>query len=372
MRIILAGGGTAGHINPALAIASYIKEQQPDTEILFIGNRDGMEQTLVKKAGFDISSIVISGFKRNFKPQSIVHNIKTVSRAFTASSKAKKIIKEFKPDICIGTGGYVSGPVIRCAAKLNIPTVIHEQNAFPGVTTKMLSKKVNKVMLAIEDAKKHLGEGVDFVVTGNPIREEILRVEKEEARKELGLDERPVILSFGGSLGARCINEAMASFVVRSSKDNKYQHIHAYGQQGTWFPDKVKEKGVNIEEHKNLDVRQYIDNMPVCLAACDLVVSRAGAITLSEIQAKGKPSVLIPSPYVAENHQYHNAMALVNKNAASLIEEKDLNDEILMKTVDAMVSDSKLLKQYSDNAQAMAITDANKRIYNIVKEILKK
>ena len=371
MRIVLAGGGTAGHINPALAIAAYIKEKEPQTEILFIGNRDGMEQTLVKKAGFDIKSIIISGFKRNLKPQAIVHNVKTVTRAFTATAKAKKIIADFKPDICIGTGGYVSGPVIRAACKLKIPTIIHEQNAFPGVTTKMLSKKVNRVMLAIEDAKKHLDSSIDYVVTGNPIREEILRVEKEDARKQLGLDNRPVILSFGGSLGARCINEAMSGFVVRSAKDQKYQHIHAYGQQGTWFPEKVKEKGADILAHSNLDIRQYIDNMPVCLAACDLVVSRAGAITLSEIQAKGKPAVLIPSPYVAENHQYHNAMALVNKQAASLIEEKDLNEDILMSTVDSMVSDSELLKKYSDNAQSMAITDANKRIYDIVKEIVK-
>ncbi|MBQ6625991.1 MAG: undecaprenyldiphospho-muramoylpentapeptide beta-N-acetylglucosaminyltransferase [Ruminococcus sp.] len=371
MKILLAGGGTAGHINPALAIAGYIKEKDPDTEILFIGNRDGMEQTLVKKAGFEIKSIVISGFKRNFKPKSIVHNVKTVSRVFTSSAKAKKIIKEFAPDICIGTGGYVSGPVIRSAVKLGIPAIIHEQNAFPGVTTKMLSKKVNKVMLAVEDAKKHLDAGVDFVVTGNPIREEILKVDKDEARKALGLDERPVILSFGGSLGARCINEAVADLVVRSAKDQKFQHIHAYGQQGTWFPELVKEKGVIIEEYKNLDIRQYIDDMPLCLAACDLVISRAGAITLSEVQAKGKPAVLIPSPYVAENHQFHNAMALVNKNAASVIEEKDLNSEKLIEAVDNMVSDKDLLKEYSSNAQAMAITDASDRIYNIVKEIVK-
>ncbi len=371
MKILLAGGGTAGHINPALAIASYIKEKEPQTEILFIGNRDGMEQTLVTKAGFPIESIVISGFKRNFKPQSIVHNVKTVTRMFTASAKAKKIIADFNPDLCIGTGGYVSGPVVRTAANMGIPCIIHEQNAFPGVTTKMLSKKVKKVMLAVEDAKKHLDSDVDFVVTGNPIREQILRVNKEDARKELGLDERPVVLSFGGSLGARCINEAMAGLVVRSAKDQKYQHIHAYGQQGTWFPQLVKEKGVDIEEYKNLDVRQYIDNMPTCLAACDVIVSRAGAITLSELQAKGKPAVLIPSPYVAENHQYHNAMALVNKRAASVIEEKDLTEEKLIKAVDDMVSDPQLLMEYSKNAQDMAITDACERIYSIVKDILK-
>lgn len=372
MRIVLAGGGTAGHINPALAIASYIKEQEPQTEILFIGNKDGMEQDLVKKAGFKIESIVISGFKRNFKPQSIVHNIKTVKRAFTASAKAKKIIADFKPDICIGTGGYVSGPVVRTAANMGIPAIVHEQNAFPGVTTKMLSKKVNKVMLAIEDAKKHLDDGVDFVVTGNPIREEILKTDKTKARQELNLDERPVVLSFGGSLGARCINEAMSGLVARSAKDQKYQHIHAYGKSSASFVDKVKENGVDINEYDNLDVRQYIDNMHVCLAACDLVVCRAGAITLSEIQAKGKPAVLIPSPYVAENHQYHNAMALVNKKAASLIEEKDLNAEILMKTVDSMLCEKELLEEYSKNAQSMAICDANKRIYDIVKEIVNK
>lgn len=371
MKILLAGGGTAGHINPALAIASYIKEKEPQTEILFIGNKDGMEQTLVPKAGFPIKSIVISGFKRNFKPQSVVHNVKTVGRMFTSSAKAKKLIADFNPDICIGTGGYVSGPVVRTAANMGIPCVIHEQNAFPGVTTKMLSKKVNKVMLAVEDAKNHLDSSVDFVVTGNPIREQILRVDKAQARKELGLDERPVVLSFGGSLGARCINEAVAGLVVRSAKDQKYQHIHAYGQQGTWFPQKVKEKGVDIKDYSNLDVRQYIDNMPTCLAACDVVVSRAGAITLSEIQAKGKPAVLIPSPYVAENHQYHNAMALVNKKAASIIEEKELNDEKLIKAVDDMLSDKMLLEEYSNNAKKMAITDASERIYNIVKDILK-
>ncbi|MBE6824682.1 MAG: undecaprenyldiphospho-muramoylpentapeptide beta-N-acetylglucosaminyltransferase [Ruminococcaceae bacterium] len=371
MKILLAGGGTAGHINPALAIAGYIKEKEPQTEILFIGNRDGMEQTLVTKAGFPIKSIVISGFKRNLKPQSIVHNIKTVSRVFTSSMKAKKLIKEFNPDICIGTGGYVSGPVIRTAANMGIPCIIHEQNAFPGVTTKMLSKKVKKVMLAVEDAKKHLDSDVNFVVTGNPIREDILKISKEEAREKLNLDERPVVLSFGGSLGARCINEAVAGLVVRSAKDQKYQHIHAYGQQGTWFPELVKEKGIDIKEYKNLDIRQYIDNMPLCLAACDLVVSRAGAITLSEIQAKGKPAVLIPSPYVAENHQFHNAMALVNKKAASIIEEKDLNEEKLIKAVDDMLLSSELLKEYSRNAFDMAITDASERIYKIVKEIVK-
>ena len=369
MKVLLAGGGTAGHINPALAIAGYIKKKRPETEFLFIGNRDGMEQRLVPQAGFDIRSITISGFKRSFSPKNMVENVKTVTRTFTSSHEAKKIISEFKPDICIGTGGYVSGPVIRTAAKMGIPCIIHEQNAYPGVTNKMLAKSVNKVMLAVPDAKKYF-EKADFVVTGNPVRGDILTADKEGSRAELKLDGRPMILSFGGSLGARKINEAVAVIVARSGKDGRYQHIHAYGKYGDWFPDLVKEKGTDISQCNNLDIRPYIDNMPTCMAAADLVICRAGAITLSEIQAMGKPAILIPSPNVAENHQYHNAMALVNAGAAEIIEESELSGETLMKTVDKMLLDPEKLKTISENSRKMAITDANERIYSIVKKTL--
>ena len=369
MKVLLAGGGTAGHINPALAIAGYIKKKRPETEFLFIGNRDGMEQRLVPQAGFDIKSITISGFKRSFSPKNMVENVKTVTRTFTSSHEAKKIISEFKPDICIGTGGYVSGPVIRTAAKMGIPCIIHEQNAYPGVTNKMLAKSVSKVMLAVPDAKKYF-EKADFVVTGNPVRGDILTADKEESRAELKLDGRPMILSFGGSLGARKINEAVADIVARSGKDGRYQHIHAYGKYGDWFPDLVKEKGTDISQCTNLDIRPYIDNMPTCMAAADLVICRAGAITLSEIQDMGKPAILIPSPNVAENHQYHNAMALVNAGAAEIIEESELSGETLMKTVDKMLLDPEKLKTISENSRKMAITDANERIYSIVKKTL--
>lgn len=369
MKVLLAGGGTAGHINPALAIAGYIKKKRPETEFLFIGNRDGMEQRLVPQAGFEIKSITISGFKRSFSPKSMVENVKTVTRTFTSSHEAKKIISEFKPDICIGTGGYVSGPVIRTASKMGIPCIIHEQNAYPGVTNKMLAKSVEKVMLAVPDAKKYF-EKADFVVTGNPVRGDILTADKEESRAELKLDERPMILSFGGSLGARKINEAVADIVARSGKDGRYQHIHAYGKYGDWFPDLVKEKGTDISQCTNLDIRPYIDNMPTCMAAADLVICRAGAITLSEIQAMGKPAILIPSPNVAENHQYHNAMALVNAGAAEIIEESELSGETLMKTVDKMLLDPEKLNTISKNSRKMAITDANERIYSVVKKTL--
>ena len=371
MKVLLAGGGTAGHINPAIAIAGYIKKMEPDAEILFIGNRDGMEQRLVKQAGFEIKSVVITGFKRSLSPKNIIHNIKTVGYSFESRSKAKKIIKEFDPDICIGTGGYVSGPVILAACNLGYKAVIHEQNAYPGVTNKMLAQSVNRVMLANEDAKSRFSDKANFVLTGNPIRPSILSTKHEEAKEKLGLDDsKPIILSFGGSLGAECINRSMAELIVRSAKDQKYHHIHAYGQQGTWMPDLLKSKGVDPEEYDNLDVRQYIDNMDECLAACDLVVSRAGAITLSEVQAKGRPAVLIPSPFVAENHQYHNAMSMVNKKAAKLIEQADLTGELLIETVDSMLTDKSVLEEYRQNAQKMAITDANERIYKTVKEVL--
>ena len=372
MKVLLAGGGTAGHINPALAIAGYIKEQEPDTEFLFIGNRDGMEQRLVKAAGFPIESVVISGFRRSLSPKNTIHNIKTVSRSFTSRALAKKIIKDFDPDICIGTGGYVSGPVILAACNLGYPAVIHEQNAYPGVTNKMLAKNVKRVMLANEDAKKHFDSRAFFVVTGNPIRPEILATKHDDAKKRLGLEqlERPIILSFGGSLGAKCINESMVELMARSAKDKKYYHIHAYGQQGAYTLDLLRAKGVDPEECDNLDVRPYIDNMNECLAACDLVVSRAGAITLSEIQAKGRPAVLIPSPFVAENHQFHNAMSMANKKAALVIEQKDLTGDKLIQTVDSIVADPKVLEKYRRNAQKMAITDANERIYKTIKEVL--
>ena len=370
MRLIFAGGGTAGHINPALAIAGYVKEKQPDAEILYIGNKGGMEERLVPQAGFEFKSVSVQGFRRKISFKSLKENIVTVRKAVKSTNDAKKIIKEFKPDICIGTGGYVSGPVLRAAAKLGIPILIHEQNAYPGITNKMLAKKAARVMLAMPAARDKFKGDYNFADTGNPIRGAILKEEKSSARKKLGLDERPVILSFGGSLGADNINKALADVIARSAKDGKYQHIHAYGQYGKWFPYLLKEKGADLDKAKNLDIREYINDMPVCLAAADVVVARAGAMTLSEIQVKGKPSILIPSPNVAENHQYHNAMALVNKKAAIMIEEKDLTPEKLTEAIDSLAASPKRLAEYSENAKKMGIANASERIYDIITEVV--
>ena len=365
MKVILAGGGTAGHINPAIAIANTIKLKDPSAKILYIGAKGKMEEQLVPKAGFDFKAIEITGFKRSLVPSAIKHNIKTLMLAISAEKKSKKIIKAFNPDICIGTGGYVSGPVIKAAQKLNIKTLIHEQNAFPGVTSKMLSKNAKCVMLAVEDAKRYFDKGCDFQVVGNPIRDEIKTISKAEAKKSLNLNEKPVMLSFGGSLGARKINEAMAEVIVYTAKNNLCQHIHAYGKFGKWFPDLLKEKGVDITNSK-LDIREYIDNMPTCLAAADLVVCRAGAITLSELQAAGKPAILIPSPNVAENHQYHNAMALVNKQAAFIVEEKELSSGKLLNLVKDLMNNKEKLKAYGENVKKLAKLNANELIYDII------
>ncbi len=370
MKVLFAGGGTAGHINPALAIAGYLREKEPDAQILYVGAKGGMEERLVPAAGFDFESITISGFQRKLSWKNIKKNVKTVVRVFTSSREARKIIGGFQPDLCVGTGGYVAGPVLREAMKMKIPAVIHEQNAFPGVTNKMLSKHADRTMLAVLDAQKYLDPTARCVLTGNPVRQAVIRANREESRKALHLDERPMILSFGGSLGARKINEAVADLLVKSARTDRFQHIHGYGQWGGWFPDLLKEKGLNLSEHPRIDVREYINNMPECLAAADLVICRAGAISLSELQAQGKAAILVPSPNVAENHQYHNAMAMVSRKAAAILEEKDLSGPALCKMVDDLFRQPETIRLLGENAHSMAILDTNERIYKIMKEVL--
>lgn len=370
MKVLFAGGGTAGHINPALAVAGYLKEKEPDADILYVGAKGGMEERLVPQAGFAFRGITVSGFHRGLSLKNVGRNLKTLVRVFTSSAEARRIIRSFGPDLCVGTGGYVAGPVVREAIRLGVPSLIHEQNAYPGITNKMLSRRANRTMLAVAAAQKYLDPAARCSLTGNPVRREVLRARREEARAKLGLDDRPLILSFGGSLGARKVNEAVADLLVQSAKSGKFQHIHGYGQWGRWFPELLREKGLDLGAHREIDVREYIDDMPDCLAAADLVICRAGAITLSELQAKGKASILIPSPNVAENHQYHNAMALVDRQAAVLIEEKDLTGEALCRRVEELFSDAGAIPRLSENAAKMAIPDACARIYRIMKEVL--
>lgn len=370
-RILIAAGGTGGHINPALGTAGYIKEKHPSAEIAFVGTADKMEATLVPQAGYELKTIEVSGFRRSFSLEAIKYNIGSVIKIIRSSSRIKKIIKEFKPDLVIGYGGYVSGPVLRMAAKMGIPTAIHEQNAYPGVANKAVAGKVDRVMLAVGDAAKLMKPKNPCVVTGLPVRGDILKGDRDFARAELGIpDNKTLILSMGGSLGAKPVNDAVLGLILNKHKDNDCVFLHATGKNGAWFAEKLEAEGVKTANNPSVRVTEYID-VPKCLPAADLVICRSGASTLSELQALGKPSILIPSPYVTENHQYHNAMALVNNSAALILEEKDLTPDKLTEMVNGLIADKSKLEEIGTNAKKMALIDATQRIYETLCEIVK-
>lgn len=363
MRILVTGGGTGGHINPAIAVAQYFRSQSPDNQILYAGTPEGMEARLVAKAGFDFAPIRVQGFTRSFLPQDILYNVKSAWLAVTSRSRARKILREFRPDVVLGTGGYVCGPVVLEASRMGIRTAIHESNAYPGVTNRLLARHVDLVFLAVEEARKRLPEGIRYEVVGNPIRESIIYQSREAARNALGLDERMCLLSVGGSLGADTINKMAADVMAWHWKQGLIQHIHGYGKNGrTKFPALLREKGIDLNGNSSIRVSEYIDNMDVCMAAADLLICRAGAITVSEIEATGKPAILVPSPNVAENHQYHNAMVLVNRGAACILEEKDYTPERIVGLVKDLYEHPDKRQALSENASRLAILDTASRI----------
>lgn len=371
MRFVFAAGGTGGHINPALAAAGELRRRHPDAEILFIGTPDHMEARLVPAAGFDFKTISIAGFQRKPTLKNMIKNIETVQLLLKSTGAVKAILRDFKPDVAVGFGGYVSGPVVRTAGQMGVKTAIHEQNAYPGVTNKALAKKADKVMLTVEAAKAHLSCKNEPIVTGLPIRREIFEADRAFARAALGVPEgAQMILSMGGSLGAKAINEAVCALISNLHTRKDLFFMHATGKYGKWVPDRLRENGVDLDTSKNVVIREYIDDMDICLAAADLVIGRAGASSLSEIEATGKASILIPSPNVAENHQYHNAMALVEQDAARLIEEKDLTADALTDLVDALVSHPTKLAQLGQNARKLAITDSAERICDILESLV--
>ena len=369
MHILFAGGGTAGHINPALSVAKYLQENYDNVKISYIGTEKGLESRLVREAGYDFYTIEVSGFQRKINFENVKKNIRAIKNAVVSSVKVKKILNELKPDVVVGTGGYVSGPVLRTAAKMGIKTAIHEQNAYPGVTTKMLIKLVDKVMLAMPEAATRLKFDREYIVTGNPVRSNLILADREANRKKLGITDETVILSFGGSLGAKAINEnifGVADYVNQNANCILY---HATGKNGY---SAFMEKFVNTEYSKNKNIRiiEYINNMDELLSVSDVVICRAGAITLAELQACGKASILIPSPYVAENHQYFNALTLKNRGAAEIVEEKDLSVESLKNTVKRMLGDDDILKNMANKAKESAISDSNKKIADVILSLL--
>ncbi len=365
MRILFACGGTAGHINPALAVAGHIMAQRPDTVIEFAGNPGGMEAKLVPAAGYAFAPIRVLGIQRQLSFRNIRNNVKALWYLAESGPRAKKIIEDFKPDVVFGTGGYVSGPVLRKAAQLGYKTIAMENNAYPGLTTKLLAKYVDKILLVVGECRKYLPEGKDYVVTGNPVRDDIVTADRVAAREFYGVGDRVCIVSFGGSLGARRLNEAVADLMAWHIKEKK-NFLHIHGSGSYYGPDEYKrmlsERGVDYAGCGNLILREYINDMPRCLAAADLVISRAGAMTLTELEAAGRASILIPSPNVAENHQYHNAMVLSDHGAAVVIEEKDLTGERLCGAVEELTRDRTRLCRLGENARKLAVMDANDRI----------
>ena len=365
MKVLIAAGGTAGHINPALAIADEIRARQPDAEILFAGRREGMEGTLVPKAGYPFVHIEVRGFQRRLSLTNIRRNLAAIWYLALSGPAAKKIIRDFSPDLCIGTGGYVSGPIVRAAAKCGVRTAIHEQNAFPGVTNKLLAKEVDLVLSATKGAVERLEAPEKTHVVGNPVRAAVFHQDAAACKQAVHAEGRTVLLSFGGSLGAAPLNEAAAALAQWHLKNRDLLHIHATGKAGKEpFAALLKEKG--IAPGKNLVVKEYIDDMPAMLAAADLVISRAGALTISELTAAGRASILIPSPYVAENHQYYNALELEKAGAAIVVEEKELTDQKLIDLVEKLTADPAALRRMGQSAAAMAVPDSAQRICDLL------
>lgn len=371
MKAVFAAGGTAGHINPALAIADKMKSLFPETEILFIGTPSGMEARLVTKAGYEFRAVEMAGFQRSLSFRSIVKNVKAMYYyCVSAKMQVRKILKEFQPDIVIGTGGYVTGTVLSQAVALGIKTVTHESNSYPGMATKMLAKKADKVLLATEDAKKHLSCTDRCIVTGNPLRTNIRIEERTAARERLGLPEGFTVLSFGGSLGANRITDAVAELIAWEGKQGGINHIHSYGGNGKErFFAALTECGAQEDKSRHI-FRDYIDNMYTCICAADLIIARAGAMTITELTAIGRPAILVPYPNAAENHQYYNALTLSNAGAAVLVEDKDLTKERLVQEVSALYADRERLAQMESSAKNSAKNNASDVIMSEIIDLL--
>lgn len=365
MRYLIAGGGTGGHIYPALAIVNAIKDKYSDAEILYVGTKTGLEAEIVPRAGYEFRTIRVKGMPRKLNKESLI----ALRELLYGIKDSKKILKDFKPDIVIGTGGYVCGPVVYMASRLKIPTLIHEQNAFPGITNKILSRYVNKVAITFDEAKKYFKYPERVINTGNPIRTEILNIDKHTAYKELNLDSnKPLILSFGGSGGQKKLNDSILSFIESNLETQSFQLIHVTGNR--LYDDFISEiKDKNIELPGNVEILPYLYKILEALNVAKLVITSAGAITLAEISAIGVPSVLIPKSYTAENHQEYNANAFGASGASIVILEKDLNPEIFNNTIMELLNDEEKLSDMGISSKNMGKLDAAENILNIIDDL---
>ena len=364
MRVILSGGGTGGHIYPAIAIANKIKERFPKADILFIGTEKGLESDLVPKAGYSIKYIPVSYLKRKIS----IHNVKSAGKLLMGLIEARNIIKGFKPDIVIGTGGFVCGPVLYIASKLGYRTLIHEQNVFPGLTNRILASSVDRIAISFSEAAKYFKEKnkEKLVVTGNPIRDEFLKVTELEANKRYKKDNRPLVLIVGGSGGSRKLNQAANDLLNKYTK-NEFRVLLVTGK--SHYEDVISALMNNPEVIEENSVIPYINDMPFALKACDLIICSAGAITIAEITAVGKPSILIPKAHTAENHQEYNAIAMEAAGAAIMIKEDQLSGEELYKAIVKVVKDKSRYLEMKSACSRVAKTDAISLIIDEVEQL---
>lgn len=371
MKVIVAAAGTGGHINPGIAIANKIKEEEKDSEIMFIGTSRGIENDLVPRAGYRLETVEAYGISKKISLKTISNNIKTIK----GFKQAEKIIKEFKPDIVIGTGGYICGGAISAAHKLGIPTMIHESNAYPGRATKFLEKKLDRILVGFADASKFFNDKTKVVVTGTPTKvkeQKLSEIEKEKIFSELGLSKDiPTVLVFGGSQGAKAINDAMIPLIKNKSNAN-YQIIWSVGQkQFDSIKESFEESGMNINNIKNTKIVPYIYNMSEIMNAIDIIVARSGAMTITEIALVGKPSIFIPLPSMSANRQVDNANVLAKLGAAKIILNDEVNSENLSQSIDEMLKDPNELKQMGLRAKQIAKYDVEEKIYQEIKKIVK-
>ncbi|MBQ3103449.1 MAG: undecaprenyldiphospho-muramoylpentapeptide beta-N-acetylglucosaminyltransferase [Oscillospiraceae bacterium] len=372
MKVIFTCGGTAGHINPAIALAGLITEKHPGSEILFVGAYTGLEKTLVPKAGYEFRAVHVSGFRRSLKQ--VRHNLKACYNVVRSAGEARRILKEFKPDLVVGTGGYASYPIVKAAAAQGIPTAVHESNMVPGLTTRQLESCVDCVMVGFAACREHYRNSEKVVVTGTPVRGDFFRYTKEEAREKLGLAEgKPLVVSFWGSLGASGMNEKMVEYIrLETEAGAPFHHIHAVGSAGyTAMLSDLKGQGVELEKYASVDVREYIYDMALVMRAADLVICRAGAATLSELTALGVPAIIVPSPYVTNNHQEKNARALEKTGAAELLLEKEADGRKMFDLTREILADRARWEKMHAASLEMGTLDASEKIYETVMSLCK-
>ena len=372
MNVLFTCGGTAGHVNPAVALARIFQERQPGCRILFVGADGGMENKLVPKEGYQIRSVTITNFRRSMAPADIIHNFGTLVNMQKSKKQAQAILDEFKPDLVVGTGGYASFPVVSEAARRHIPTAVHESNAVPGLTTKALARVVDRVMVGFEESRAHYDHPEKVVVTGTPVRGDFFRYTREEARARLGFsDQRPLLLSYWGSLGAEVMNQKMVDFIAQECYEGApWRHIHGAGRDFPWMQEELLRRGLQLGDN-GVEVREYIYDMPLVMAAADVVLCRAGASTISEIAALAKPSILVPSPNVTANHQEKNARVLSDQGAAVLLREQECVEDTLYETASLLIREPGRREEMSRALKAMAVPDAGEKIYGTLLEILR-